>query len=66
MHTGKMTSAEAIKYNLDNEVISQEGATTEIEGYMVWPGQALSYKIRELREIYTSAKFAFNGFCVCQ
>jgi len=58
MHTGKMTREEAIKYILDNEPISEEDATAEIERYMVWPGQALSYKIgelkiRELREKYT-------------
>ena len=58
MHTGKMTREGAIKYNMDNEAISEEDATAEIERYMVYPGQALSYKIgelkiRELREKYT-------------
>jgi uncharacterized protein (DUF885 family) len=49
MHTGKMTREEAIKYNMDNEAISEEDATAEIERYMVYPGQALSYKIGELK-----------------
>ena len=70
MHTGRMTREEAIKYNLDNEAISEEGATAEIERYMVWPGQALSYKIgelkiRELREKYTKElgiKFSLADF----
>jgi len=58
MHTGKMTREEAIKYNMDNEAISEEDATAEIERYMVQPGQALCYKIGELkiwelREKYT-------------
>jgi len=58
MHTGKMTREEAIKYNMDNEAISLEDATAEIERYMVYPGQALSYKIgelkiKELREKYS-------------
>ena len=58
MHTGKMTREEAIKYSMDNEPVSVEDAIAEIERYMVWPGQALSYKIgelkiRELREKYT-------------
>jgi len=49
MHTGKMTREEAIKYMMDNEDISEEIATAEIERYMVSPGQALSYKIGELK-----------------
>jgi uncharacterized protein (DUF885 family) len=58
MHTDKMTREEAIRYNMDNEAISVEDATAEIERYMVQPGQALCYKIgelkiRELREKYT-------------
>ncbi len=57
MHTGKMTREEAIKYMMDNEAISEEGATAEIERYMAIPAQALSYKtgalkIKELREKY--------------
>lgn len=58
MHTGKMTREEAIKYMMANEAISEDGATAEIERYMVYPGQALGYKIgalkiRELRNKYT-------------
>ena len=57
MHTGKMTREEAIKYMMDNEAISEEGTTAEIERYMAIPAQALSYKtgalkIKELREKY--------------
>jgi uncharacterized protein (DUF885 family) len=70
MHTGKMTREEAIKYNMDNEAISDEEATEEIERYMVWPGQALCYKIgelkiRELREKYSKQlgnKFKLSDF----
>lgn len=70
MHTGKMTREEAIKYMMDNEAISEEGATAEIERYMVYPGQALSYKtgalkIKELREKYTKQlgnKFKLDKF----
>jgi uncharacterized protein (DUF885 family) len=70
MHTGKMTREEAIKYSMDNEAISEENATEEIERYMVWPGQALSYKIgelkiRELREKYSKQlgnKFKLSDF----
>lgn len=57
MHTKGMTREEAIKYMRDNEQISEEGATAEIERYMVIPAQALGYKIgalkiRELRSKY--------------
>jgi uncharacterized protein (DUF885 family) len=70
MHKGKMNREEAIKYSLDNEAINEEDATAEIERYMVWPGQALSYKtgelkIRELREKYSKqlvSKFKLSDF----
>lgn len=57
IHTKYMSREEAIKYMMDNEQISEEGATAEIERYMAIPGQALSYKIgamkiRELRNKY--------------
>lgn len=48
MHSRGMTREQAIKYMMDNEQISEEGATIEIERYMVWPGQALGYKIGSL------------------
>ncbi|MFC6999652.1 DUF885 domain-containing protein [Rufibacter roseus] len=57
MHTKGMTREEAIQYMLSNMAISEEGAIAEIERYMAIPGQALSYKIgqlkiKELREKY--------------
>lgn len=57
IHVKGMTREEAIKYMMDNEAISEEGATAEIERYMAIPGQALGYKIgalkiRELRTKY--------------
>ncbi|MEO3405200.1 DUF885 domain-containing protein [Mucilaginibacter sp. CAU 1740] len=57
IHTKGMTREQAIKYMMDNEAISEQGATAEIERYMAIPGQALSYKIgalkiRELRTKY--------------
>jgi uncharacterized protein (DUF885 family) len=59
IHTKGMTREQAIKYMMDNEAISEQGATAEIERYMAIPGQALSYKIgalkiRELRTKYES------------
>lgn len=57
IHTGKMTREDAIKYMLDNMPITEQFATSEVERYMAYPGQALSYKIgqlkiEELREKY--------------
>jgi len=57
IHTKNMSREEAIKYMTDNEAISTEGATAEIERYMGIPAQALGYKtgamkIRELRAKY--------------
>ena len=57
LHARGMTREQAIKYMMDNEPISADGATAEIERYMAIPGQALSYKtgqlkIRELRTRY--------------
>ncbi|MBO3271843.1 DUF885 domain-containing protein [Hymenobacter defluvii] len=59
MHTKGMTREEAIQYMMENEAISEQGATAEIERYMAIPGQALSYKvgalkIQELRAKYQS------------
>ncbi|MEO8796177.1 MAG: DUF885 domain-containing protein, partial [Daejeonella sp.] len=70
MHTKNMSREEAIKYMMDNEAISEDGATAEIERYMAIPGQALSYKtgalkIRELREKYKKdlgSKFKLSDF----
>ncbi len=70
MHVKGMTREEAIKYMTDNEQISEEGATAEIERYMVIPAQALGYKlgalkIRELRTKYENAqgtKFNISSF----
>ncbi|MES2418564.1 MAG: DUF885 domain-containing protein [Bacteroidota bacterium] len=49
LHTGKMTREDAIKYMMDNEPISEPISTAEIERYMAMPGQALGYKIGELK-----------------
>lgn len=49
LHTKNMTREDAIKYMMDHEAISEQGATAEIERYMAIPGQALGYKIGALK-----------------
>jgi uncharacterized protein (DUF885 family) len=49
MHSKGWTRERAIQYMMDNEPISEQGATAEIERYMAMPAQALSYKIGELK-----------------
>jgi len=70
LHSKNMTREEAIKYMLDNQPISEQLATSEIERYMAAPAQALGYKIgalklRELRARYEKelgSKFRLADF----
>ena len=63
IHSKGWTREEAIQYSLDNEADSVEGITSEIERYMATPGQALSYKIGQLkiRELRTRAEQALGA-----
>ncbi|OAB78477.1 DUF885 domain-containing protein [Cochleicola gelatinilyticus] len=49
LHSKGWTREEAIQYSLENEAESEAGITSEIERYMANPGQALSYKIGQLK-----------------
>ncbi|MFD1315165.1 DUF885 domain-containing protein [Namhaeicola litoreus] len=49
LHYKGWTREQAIQYFLDNMPISEQSATVHIERYMVRPGQAISYKIGELK-----------------
>lgn len=49
LHSKNWTREQAIQYSLDNEAVSEAGITSEIERYMANPGQALSYKIGQLK-----------------
>ena len=49
LHSKGWTREQAIKYSMQNEAESEAGITVEIERYMAIPGQALSYKIGQLK-----------------
>ena len=49
LHTGELTREQAVKYLMDNEPIDEQRATAEVERYMAAPGQALSYKVGQLK-----------------
>jgi uncharacterized protein (DUF885 family) len=58
IHSKGWTREHAIQYSLDNEAESKASVIAEIERYMATPGQALSYKIGQLkiRELRTKAE----------
>ena len=49
MHTKGWTREQAIQFSLENEAESEASIVAEIERYMAIPGQALSYKIGQLK-----------------
>ncbi|WP_055445185.1 DUF885 domain-containing protein [Lacinutrix himadriensis] len=56
MHVKGWTREQAIQYSLDNEAESEASIISEIERYMANPGQALSYKIGQLKIMELRAK----------
>lgn len=70
LHTKGWTREQAIKYSMENEAEPEESIIAEVERYMAIPGQALSYKIgqlkiRELRakaEKQLGSKFSIKEF----
>lgn len=62
LHAKGWSREKAIQYSLDNEAESEAGITSEIERYMANPGQALSYKIGQLkiRELRAKASEALG------
>ena len=49
IHNEGWTREQAVKYSLDNEAEGEAGIIAEIERYMAIPGQALSYKMGQLK-----------------
>ena len=70
LHSKGWTREQAIKYSLANEAESEASIIPEIERYMAIPGQALSYKIGQLKimelrkkaEIKMGTKFDIKKF----
>ncbi|MCA9192625.1 MAG: DUF885 domain-containing protein [Planctomycetales bacterium] len=70
MHWKGWTREQALEYMMSNEPISEDGAVAEVERYMAYTAQALSYKtgqlkIRELRakcEQRLGTRFSLAGF----
>ena len=49
LHSKNWTREQVIQYMRDNSAESDTQATAEAERYIAWPGQALAYKIGELK-----------------
>ena len=70
IHAKGWTREQALQYGADAEGGTPDKQIAEIERYMAWPGQALGYKIGQLkiRELRTNAekqlgaKFDIKGF----
>ncbi len=58
LHAFGWTRQQAVDYMLDNTALSQENIESEVNRYITWPGQALAYKLGELkiRELRTRAE----------
>jgi uncharacterized protein (DUF885 family) len=49
IHNLKWTRDKAIKFMKNNTATSEQDILSEVDRYIAWPGQALSYKIGELK-----------------
>jgi uncharacterized protein (DUF885 family) len=49
MHAQGWSREQAVKYMMDNLGYNEARASNQIERYMVWPGQALAYKVGALK-----------------
>jgi len=58
MHTKGWTRQQAIDYFRENTGKTDQDITVEVDRYIVWPGQALAYKLGQLkiRELRTRAE----------
>ena len=56
MHAKRWTREQAIEYFKQNTLLSDRDITKEVERYLVWPGQATSYKTGQLKILALRAK----------
>ena len=49
IHSLKWTRDQAIKFMKNNTASSEQDIVSEVDRYIAWPGQALAYKLGELR-----------------
>ena len=49
MHAKAWTRDQALQFMRDNTALSEHEITTEIDRYISWPGQALAYKLGEIK-----------------
>jgi uncharacterized protein (DUF885 family) len=70
IHSKGWTREQAIKYSLENEPLTEDKVISEVERYIAVPGQALAYKIGQLKilelrhksERELGAKFSIRDF----
>jgi uncharacterized protein (DUF885 family) len=63
LHAKGWSREQAIRYMLDNSSMAESDVIAEVERYMVWPGQALGYKLGQLRitALRAEAQAALGG-----
>jgi uncharacterized protein (DUF885 family) len=62
LHAFGWSRERAIAYMTDNAALNEDFATAEVDRYIVWPAQALGYKVGELKikELRAKAKAALG------
>lgn len=63
LHSKGWSKKQAVDYMLDNTALTAANVDAEVNRYMTWPGQALAYKVGELkiRELRTRAEEALGA-----
>lgn len=63
LHSKGWSREQAIQYMLDNSSLAETDVVAEVERYIVWPGQALGYKLGQLHitELRAKAQAQLGG-----